>query len=76
MMEMSPISNSKDLDMIRSMEYFPCVMGLDLNMVYYHVKLDTDAPKLYNIVFPWGKYKYKCSPMGIKIASDIFSTEI
>jgi hypothetical protein len=56
--------------MIRSMEGFTFASSLDLNMGYYHIKLDsdTDAQKLCTIVFPWGKYKYKRLPMGIKIA--------
>jgi dihydroorotate dehydrogenase len=61
--------------MIRSMEGFTFASALDLNMGYYHIKLDhdSDAQKLCTIVFPWmGKYKYKQSPMGIKIAPDVF----
>jgi hypothetical protein len=55
--------------MIRSMEGFSFASALDLNMGYYHIKLDADAQKLFTILFPWhiGKYKYKCLPMGIKI---------
>jgi hypothetical protein len=47
---------------------------LDLNMGYYHIKLDADAQKLCTIVFPWhmGNYKYKRLPMGIKIVPDVF----
>jgi len=41
-------------------------------MGYYHIKLDADIQRLYTIVFPWGKYKYKRLPMGIKIAPDVF----
>jgi hypothetical protein len=56
--------------MIRSMEGFTFALVLDLNMGYYHIKLDVDAQKLCTIVFPWhmGKYKYKCLTMSIKIA--------
>jgi hypothetical protein len=56
--------------MIRSMEGFTYASALDLNMGYYHIKLDVDAQKLYTIVFLWNKekYKYKRLPMGIKIA--------
>jgi hypothetical protein len=54
------------------MEGFTFASALDLNMGYYHIKLDNDADaqKLCAIVFPWhmGKYKYKRLPMGIKIA--------
>jgi hypothetical protein len=51
--------------MIRSMEGFTFASALDLNMGYYHIKLDADAQKLCTIVFPWhtGKYKYKRLPM-------------
>jgi hypothetical protein len=60
--------------MIRSMEGFTFASALDLNMGYYHIKLDhvADAQDLCTIVFPWGKYKYKRLPMGIKIAPDVF----
>jgi hypothetical protein len=53
--------------MIRSMEGFTFASALDLNMGYYHIKLDADTQRLCTIVFPWGKYKYKRLPMGIKI---------
>jgi hypothetical protein len=49
------------------MEVFTFASDLDLNMSYYHIKLDVDAQKLCTIVFPWGKYKYKRLPMGMKI---------
>jgi hypothetical protein len=60
--------------MIRSMEWFTFASALDLNMGYYHIKLEADAQKLCTIVFPWhmGICKYKCLPMGIKIAPDDF----
>jgi hypothetical protein len=52
------------------MEGFTFASALDLNMGYYHIKLDADDQNLCTIVFPWhmGKYKYKYLPMGIKIA--------
>jgi hypothetical protein len=39
--------------MIRSIEGFTFASSLDLNMGYYHIKLDADAQKLCTIVFPW-----------------------
>jgi hypothetical protein len=39
--------------MIRSMEEFTFASVLDLNMGYYHIKLDADTQKLCTIVFPW-----------------------
>jgi hypothetical protein len=68
-----PIPKIGQADMIRSMEGFTFASALDLNMGYYHIKLDADAnaQKLCTIVFPWNmrKYKYKRLPMGIKIVS-------
>jgi hypothetical protein len=51
-------------DMISSMERYTFDKEKDLNMGYYHIKLDADAQKPCSIVFPWhtGKYKYKCLP--------------
>jgi hypothetical protein len=54
--------------MIRSMEGFTFASALNLNMGYYQIKLDADVQKLCTIVLPWGKYKYKRLPMGIKIS--------
>jgi hypothetical protein len=54
-------------DMIRWMEGFTFASALDLNMGYYQIKFDADAQTLCTIVLPWGKYKYKRLPMGIKI---------
>jgi hypothetical protein len=56
------------------MEGFTFASALDLNMGYYHIKLDADTQNLCTIVFPWhiGKYKYKRLPKGIKIAPDVF----
>jgi hypothetical protein len=69
-----PIPKIGKEDMTRSMERFTFASALDLNMSYYHIKLDANAQKLCTIVFPWfiGKFKYKRLPMGIKIASDVF----
>jgi hypothetical protein len=39
--------------MTRSMEGFTFASALDLNMGYYHIKLDADDQKLCIIVFPW-----------------------
>ena len=72
LLQRHPFPIPKIGDMIRSMEGFTFATALDLNMGYYHIKLDTDAQKLCTIIFPWGKYKYKRLPMGIKIAPDVF----
>jgi transposase InsO family protein len=72
LLQRHPFPIPKIGDMIRTMEGFTFATALDLNMGYYHIKLDADAQKLCTIIFPWGKYKYKRLPMGIKIAPDVF----
>jgi hypothetical protein len=54
--------------MIRPLEGFTFASAFYLNMDNYHIKIDVDFQKQCTIVFPWGKYKYKRSPMDIKIA--------
>jgi hypothetical protein len=55
--------------MIHSMERLTFASSLDLNMSYYHIKLDhdADAQRECMIVFPCGKYKYKRFSMSITI---------
>jgi hypothetical protein len=48
-----PIPKIGLADMIGSVEDFTFASALDLNMGYYHIKLDADAQKLCTIVFPW-----------------------
>jgi hypothetical protein len=56
------------------MEGLTFASASDLNMSFYHIKLDADAQRLCTIVFPWGKYKYKRFSMGFKISlvPDVF----
>jgi hypothetical protein len=51
------------------MKGFTFASELDLNMGYYHIKLDADAQNLFIIASPWylGKYNYKFLRMDIKI---------
>jgi hypothetical protein len=66
----SPISYSKDwgYEMFNSRVSF--ATELDLNMGYYHMKIDADSQRLCTIVFPWHveKYKYKRLSMVIQIS--------
>jgi hypothetical protein len=48
-----PIPKIGKTGMILSMEGFAFASALNLNMSYYHTKLDADSQKLCTIVFPW-----------------------
>jgi hypothetical protein len=47
-----------------------------VNMGYYTIRLDPDSSKICTIIFPWGKYSYKRSPMGIAGSPDFFQAKM
>jgi Reverse transcriptase (RNA-dependent DNA polymerase) len=65
-----PIPNIQD--MLLNLEGFQYATSLDLNMGYYHIELCPDSKKLCTLVFPFGKYKMQCLPMGLCNSPDIF----
>jgi hypothetical protein len=42
----------------------------------YTIRLDPDASKICNIIFPWEKYSYKRIPMGTAGTPDIFPGKV
>ena len=63
-------------ELLTKLEGFSYASSLDLNMGYYHIRLDTDASKLCTIVLPWGKYEYLRLPMGAASSADIFQEKM
>ena len=63
-------------DMMLNLEEFQYATALDLNMGYYHVRLDADARKLCTIILPFGKFEYQRLPQGICTAPDIFQEKM
>ena len=72
----TPFPLPKIQDMLLKMEGFQYATSLDLNMGYYHIKLDPDSRKLCTIVSPWGKYEYNTLPMGLCSSCDIFQEKM
>ncbi len=59
-------------ELLQSLAGFKTATALDLSMGYYHIPLDEESQQLCSFVMPWGKYRYKRLPMGIKVAVDVF----
>eukprot|EP00986_Skeletonema_menzelii_P013310 scaffold7655_cov91-Skeletonema_menzelii.AAC.1 len=67
-----PFPLPKISDMLQQMEGFTFASAIDLNMGYYHLKLDLETMRICAIVFPWGIYRYRRLPMGVACSPDIF----
>jgi len=65
-----PIPNIQD--MLLNLEGFQWATSLDLNMGYYHIRLDPSSKELCTIVLPFGKYEYQAIPMGLCNSPAIF----
>ena len=62
----------KIIEMLLKLESFQYATSHDLNMVYYHTRLNKNASILCMIIIPWVKYCYKRLPLGISDLPDIF----
>ncbi len=69
-----PVPNIQD--MMLNLEGFQYATALDLNMGYYHVRLDPESRKLCTIILPFGKFEYQRLPQGICNGPDIFQEKM
>ena len=59
-------------EVLLKLEGFQYDTSPDLNMLYYHTRLRSNASNLCMIILPWGKYQYTHLSMGVAISPDIF----
>jgi len=71
-----PYPLPKIQDLLLKLEGFTFGTSLDLNMGYYHIRLDPDSQKLCTIILPWGKYEYLRLPMGLCNSPDVFQEKM
>ena len=57
---------------MQKLEGFMWSTALDLNMGYYHIRLDQDAQRICTLILPWSKYKYLRLPAGLSGSPGIF----
>ena len=50
--------------------------ALDQIMGYWGIAMSKEVQHLLTIITPFGKYRYKKFPMGLKIAADVFQREM
>ena len=67
-----PFPLPKIKDLLQSLANFQYATAVDLSMGYYNIPLDKFAQELCTFLLPWGKYRWKRLPMGLKTAPDIF----
>ena len=63
-------------EILFNLEDFQYATSLDLNMVYYQIRLRKNASNLCKIILPWGKYRYKFLPMGVANSPYIFQQKM
>ncbi len=61
---------------LQELEGFTYAITLDLNMGYYTIRLDPQAPGMCTIIFLWGKYSYLRFPMGFAGSAAIFQAKM
>ena len=71
-----PYQMPKIQEMQLNLEGFNYSMPLELNMVYYHIRLRTNARNICTIILPWGKYIYKRLPMGVCNSPEILKEKM
>ena len=71
-----PYPLPKIQDMLLKLEGFKYATSLDLNMGYYHIRLDNFSKSLCTLILPWGKYEMQVLPMGLSNSPDIFQEKM
>ena len=66
----------KIIEMLLELEGFKYDTSLDLNIEYYHIRLTEDASNLCTIIILFGKYRYKCLPMGVSNSPETFQQKM
>ena len=49
---------------------------LDVLEAYWHVRLDEDSSKLTTMITPFGRYRWRRLPFGLKVSSEIFQCKL
>jgi hypothetical protein len=68
----APYPIPKIQDLLHKLEGLMYATYIDLNMGYYHIKLDPDAQNYCTIITQWGCLSYLRMPMGVSSSADIF----
>ena len=61
---------------IQQLEGFQYVAALDLNMVYYNIKLSPSSQYMTTIITEFGEFRYNRLPMGMWVSGDTFQAKL
>jgi transposase InsO family protein len=64
------------VDLIQDIGNYKFVTAVDLSMGYYHFRLSERLSRMCTFMLPWGMYRYKRLPMGLKISPDFFQQKM
>ena len=71
-----PYPMPKIRGMLLILEDFRYATPLELNMVYYHIRIIKQDSNMCTIILPWGKYWYKRLTIGVSNSLDIFQEKM
>ena len=48
----------------------------DVKQAYWHIRLDNESSKLTTMIMPFGRFRWKRLPFGLKVSSEIFQKRL
>ena len=61
---------------MQQLEVFQYVTALDINMVYYTIRISPASQDMTTIITEFGKFRYNRLPMGMCAPGDIFQAKV
>ena len=63
-------------DMLPKLKNDKSFSKLDVREAYWHFRLDEESRKLTTVITPFGRYRWRRLPFGLKVSSEIFQRKI
>ncbi|XP_064081778.1 uncharacterized protein K02A2.6-like [Macrobrachium nipponense] len=63
-------------DILPSLKHAKIFSKLDVQEVFWHIRLDEESSKLTTMITPFGRYRWARLPFGLKVSSEIFQRKL